>query len=214
MKDEELSQLVKCSGEEKELEKTEFELRYKNPEYLLWGGHAGYVFLDECDLYVSRYNYTTTREQAYLEVRVEHGENPTNAGYAYAVIPYADKEKLEAYSKSPDVEIISNTSSLQAVRERNLGISGYVFYEAGRAESVETDTPAIVMIGDKDGVIDLSVCDPTQLEESITVRIFGSLKLISADLKIKASEKDGYTELGIDCKGSMSAPFRAKFERV
>ena len=120
--DETLSQLVKCGGEYTDLPKAEFEKRFKNPEYMLWEGHVGFVFLEDSDIYVSRYNYTTNKEQPYLEVRAEHGANPKGGSYAYAVIPYADKAKLESYSKNPDVVILENSDKLQAVRDNTIGV--------------------------------------------------------------------------------------------
>ncbi len=214
VKDDEFTQLIKCAGKSVEVPKGEYDERFENPDYLLWQGHAGYVFLDKTNLYVSRYNYTTNVEQPYLEVRVEHGENPIDASYAFAVLPYADEEKLEKYAKCPDVEIISNTNSLQAVREKNLGISSYVFYEAGKCENIATDTPCIISVSEKDGGFEFSVCDPTLEAESIIVKIYGSAKLVGADFKMAIAENDGYTEVTVNCKDSMGAPYRAKFKKA
>ena len=214
VKDELFGQTVGTAEGEIALPKCEFEERYKNPGFVEFGGHAGYVFLGDTDLYVSRYNYTTNIEQPYLEIRIEHGENPKGAGYAYAVLPYATADKLAAYHKNPDVEIISNTETLQAVREKKLGISGYVFYEAGESDKVQTDNGAIIMLGERDGRADISVCDPTHLLTEIKVKIKLPLKLISSDKGVAVENKECCTELTVNCEGSMGAPFRASFELV
>ncbi len=214
VKDDEFTQFIKCAGKTVEVPKAEFEARFENPDYLLWQGHAGYVFLDKTNLYVSRYNYTTNVEQPYLEVRIEHGANPTDASYAFAVLPYADEEKLEKYAKRPDVEIVSNTTSIQAARKRNLGISSYVFYEAGKCESVETDTPCIISLVEKADEIELTVCEPIHDCEGLKIKLNTPVELMSADDKLDVSILRGGAEMTIDCNGAMGAPFRAKFKKI
>ena len=209
--DESFSQTVGTAEGEVVFPKCEAEERYKNPKFFEFGGHAGYVFLGDTDLLVSRYNYTTSVEQPYMELRIEHGANPKDASYAYAVLPYADKEKLAAYSASPDVEIISNTTSLQAVREKKLGITGYVFHTEGKCDLVECDCGAIVMTKDNDGRVDISVCDPTQLLTSMTVRLKGAYKLISSENGMTVDIKDGFAQITVACEGTMSAPYKASF---
>lgn len=213
VRDEELSQFVKCDGVLAELPKSEFEERYKNPDYVLWQGHAGFVPLMDTDLFVSRYNYTTNLEQSYLELRVEHGKNPTGAGYAFAVLPYADKEKLERYSKAPDVEIISNTDKIQAVKEKNLNLSGYVFYEAGECNGIKVDAGAIVMACDRGETMDVSVCDPTLEGEEITLAVSGVSELISSDPKAVVSSLGKAFEIKINVKDSMGRPYRFTFKK-
>ena len=214
VKDEELSQSVKCGGVVETLAKSEFEKRYKNPDYVLWQGHAGFVFLEDTDLYVSRYNYTTTKEQPYLELRVEHGANPSGATYAFAVIPYADEALLEAYSKNPDVKILANTEKVQAVKENGLGISGFVFYEAGECEGVKVDTGAIVMLKETENTIEFSICDPTQELEELSAVINMPLEVVSADDKVSVTTDGGAATVKVKCAGSMSAPFRATFKKA
>lgn len=214
VKDAELSQSVKCAGKCEVLPKSEFEKRYENPDYFTWGGHAGYVFLDKTNLYVSRYNYTTNVEQPYLEVRIEHGVNPVGGSYAFAVLPYADEEKLEKYSKNPDVEILANTDKLQAVREKTLGVVGIVFYEAGEVSGVESDSGAVVMLKETDKGIELSVCDPTQEATELTLRVRGVKNPTVTEGKVSAAECDGYVEIKVNVEGVMGAPNRISLERV
>lgn len=211
--DETLSQFVKCGGEYEMLKKGEFEKRYKNPEYILWEGHTGYVFLENTDVYVGRYNYTTDKEQPYLEIRAEHGANPKGGSYAYAVIPYADKATLEEYSNNPDVVILENSDKLQAVREKKLGVSGYVFYEKGGYGNVEVDTGAIIMIKEDEKSIEFSICDATHEFDELVARIKTPVQLVSADSGVACADMGGYTEIRINCSGAMGAPFRATFTK-
>lgn len=214
VKDDQFSQSVKCGGTLEVLEKGEFEKRYTNPDYVLWEGHAGFVFLDKTDLYVSRYNYTTNIEQPYLELRIEHGANPTGATYAYAVIPYADEKTLENYAKNPDVTILSNTDKLQAVKEKGMGLSGFVFYEAGECEGVKVDTGAIVMLKEGENEVEFSICDATHELRELSAEIKMPLAPISADDKVSVSANDGVVSIKVNCEGAMGAPFRATFKKA
>ncbi len=214
VKDDQYSQSIKCDGKVEAFAKSEFEKRYKNPDYVLWQGHTGFVFLDKTDLYVSRYNYTTDKEQPYLELRIEHGANPTGATYAYAVIPYADEATLESYSKNPDVTILSNTDKLQAVRENGMGLSGFVFYEAGECEGIKVDTGAIVMLKEDTEYVEFSICDATHELAELSAEIRMPLELLSADDKVNVTVSDGSVSVKVNCEGAMGAPFRARFKKI
>ena len=212
--DGEYSQSVKCCAETEILPKAEFEKRYTNPEYVRWGGHVGYVFLDKTNLYVSRYNYTTSKEQPYLEIRAEHGENPTGAKYAYAVLPYADDQTLSDYAKAPEVEIISNTENVQAVRKASIGVTGIVFYEGGELSGVAADCGALVILKEADGCLELSVCDPTQEASEINIKVSGKLRTLSADSTASVTECEDFALIKLSCENSRGRPHRVVFEKI
>jgi hypothetical protein len=209
---DELGHILSVGGASEVLPKCEYEKRVKNPDFLVWEGHAAYVFLDETDLYLSRYNYTTNIEQPYMELRIEHGENPKGAKYAFAVLPYADEARAAEYKKTPDVTIVSNTSSIQAVRENKLNITGYVFYEGGACEYIEVDTGAIVTVKEEGGKLYLTVCDPTQEATEINLKLHRALALLSSDKRLSAENEGDLVKIKVNCEGSMSAPIRAEFK--
>ena len=214
VRDEEYSQFIKCGGAVKVLPKSEFEERFENPDYLMWGGHAGYFFLDKTNLYVSRYNYTTNVEQPYLELRAEHGANPVSEKYAYAIIPYADEAVLEAYSKTPEVEILSNTDKVQAVRKASIGVTGIVFYEAAELSQVSVDKGAIVTLIEDEDRLTISVCEPTHEAEELTVKLCGKFRTISTEGTMTVTDSLDSVEIKLNTKGAMGAPFRAVLEKI
>ena len=175
-------------------------------------GHAGYVFLEESKAYVQRYVCEEAGGQSFFEIRCEHGKNPKDKTYAYAILPYATGERLDEYTKSPDVEILSNTSEIQAVREKTLGISSYVFYGAGKCGEVSTDSPAIIMIGERDGEIEFALTDPTHELTCAEVVIDRALEVIEKNRKISVATEDGKTVIKVDLELANGRPFRAKFK--
>lgn len=102
----------------------------------------------------------------------DHGINPSNDSYSYIVAPGIDsKAKAEAYDIS-SIEIISNTSALQAVANKNLDILQVIFHQAGTVHydglSITVNQACALMLRDKSIV---SVSDPAQINSVILVKI-------------------------------------------
>ncbi len=146
-----------------------FEKRYTGAKWTLMEGHCAYVFPDGANIKARRYTCESAGGQDFFELTIEHGKNPKDESYYYTMLPYADESKAEAYATSRDVTVISNTATLQAVREDSLGISCYVFHEAGECDGLWVDKPCIVTVtADK-----LMVCDPTHEERVINLSLNG-----------------------------------------
>lgn len=135
----------------------------------------------------------------YFEAVFDHGKNPTNGSYAYALLPNMTKEQTAAYSSSPDVTILSNTASVQAVKNNTLGISSIIFWEAGTFNGITVSHPMIVMIKDNGNTLTLSVSDPTHKLTNATVEFDGILYLASGDERI--------TQLSIGTTSSFNVNF-------
>lgn len=159
--------------------------------------HAGYVVLSGGG-YVNRYVCDAAAGQTYFEVGISHDKNPNGATYAYAVLPYAENEVLEAYYSSPEVEIIANTGKMQCVRKPSLGITAYVFHEAGSCEGITASAPCIVTVLEKNGEFTLSVCEPTQNAESVDIEISREINVISNSKKVSLTVSDGKSVVHID----------------
>jgi chondroitin AC lyase len=93
---------------------------------------------------------------------LDHGRQPKNASYTYIVVPNASSGDLDSYMKNAGIEVLSNTTSLQAVTNRQSGITQVVFYEPGTLQfagfSLSAKQPCIIMV-DKDAI---TVSEPTQ----------------------------------------------------
>ena len=138
---------------------------------------GGYVFIGGADVTYGKIKHTVSgKSQDFLEIVQSHGANPSDGKYAYVYLPEATAEETSAYQGAPDIEILSNTKQLHAVRENKLGITGYVFYEGGVSSSdaynVSVSSACAVMVSKgEDGSTVVNVSDPTHLLTSLSFEI-------------------------------------------
>lgn len=100
----------------------------------------------------------------YLEMWVDHGQNPENASYSYVLLPETSAEETENYAQAPKVTILENSSEVQAVRHETLKITGINFWQeqGGSVEGITSDKAASVMLQETEqGTVKVSVSDPT-----------------------------------------------------
>ena len=210
VRDSERSIFYKIKGEDAvECEREPYEKSLCDAEWVLVEGHAGYVFLDKTLAHLGRYDCAEAGGQSFFEIRCEHGKNPKDSSYAYAILPYADKIRAEKYASSPEVELLSNTSKLQTVREKNLRLSSYVFYEAGKCGAVESDSGIIVMIKERNGALDFALTDPTHLLKRARITLDGVYEAVEKNPKLTVSVSDGKTVIDADLELANGRPFRA-----
>jgi hyaluronate lyase len=92
---------------------------------------------------------------------LDHGKGLSNSTYAYVILPGQDVGKVGAYAERPGVEILSNTSGIQAVRDKSAGVTGVAAYQPGEVADITLNEPALAMIEEKSGTITLAISDPT-----------------------------------------------------
>lgn len=107
---------------------------------------------------------------------IDHGNQPKDGTYSYIIVPNI-KTVAEANSYNmANIEILSNTSEIQAVRHKSLNILQVIFFEAGKldidngATSIGVDRPCVLMlkgIGTPNVILD--VADPMQTATKIEI---------------------------------------------
>ncbi len=124
------------------------------PQYIHMDCFGGYYF--------PQAQQVTVNKGDYHEIMIAHGKNPTDAGYAYVLLPNKTEEETADYAKAPDITILSNTKALAAVRENKLQLTAAAFYEAGRLGGIRVSKPLLLMYRQEGDTLTLSVADPTQ----------------------------------------------------
>ncbi|SED17351.1 hyaluronate lyase [Amycolatopsis tolypomycina] len=112
---------------------------------------------------------TTPNTRRYQKLVLEHGVKPTDAKYAYAVLPGASV--IDTLTASRSWRVLANTSVVQAIRVGGTVLAN--FFAAGSAGELTVSGPASVAIGRCGARTQLAVADPTQLQDSVTVTVRG-----------------------------------------
>ncbi|MBB4683053.1 polysaccharide lyase 8 family protein [Amycolatopsis jiangsuensis] len=156
----------------------------RNPRWLHLEDVAGYVLLDEVSVTALREDRTgawrdidtgantkgTTDPytRRYQKLLIEHGTNPVDAKYAYAVLPTASRPGTAASTLS--WRIRANTTTAQAVRLWDNTLLAN-FYGAGNVDEVTVSGPVSLALGRSDSGWQLAVSDPTQRQNHVTVTV-------------------------------------------
>ncbi|MBQ4110186.1 MAG: discoidin domain-containing protein [Clostridia bacterium] len=173
----------------------------ENTNWLHLENSAGYVFLKPATIGARKTNSLVS----FNEMWIKHGKNPVDDTYAYVTLPLRTPEQTKAYYENPDVEIIANDKNLQAVKEKNLNITGMVFWKEGTCGDITANIPCIVMMKETEDYYEISVSDPTHMESSVSIKL--AMENISFDkenssvyasfdegvLTANTVEKDGQT---------------------
>lgn len=110
----------------------------------------------------------------------DHGKRPDSASYQYIVVPdVSEEELLASRANNREIEILSNTSDVHAVKHQALDIVQIAFYKAGEVNlsnglSIRMESPGMAMVKlDGDRVRNLTVSDPTRKLSRMMVTLSG-----------------------------------------
>ena len=115
----------------------------------------------------------TEGDVPFAQIVIDHGVNPENGTYAYAILPLADAEGAKAFYENLPFEIVSNTETAQAIVEKSTGDAYCILHGAGEITAgnvtVSSDTPILCIVkGDA-----VHACDVTQKLTEATVTVNG-----------------------------------------
>jgi hyaluronate lyase len=100
----------------------------------------------------------------FLTLWVDHGKSPQNAEYQYIFLPDYTREMTEYYASDPDIVVLENNPSVQAVVQYvndNRAILAINFYAAGTVLGVSASHPSFfLMVKDSFGAR-IAVSEPT-----------------------------------------------------
>lgn len=163
----------------------------RRPRWVNLENVGGYVLLDDASVTALREDRTgawrdidtgantkgttTPNTRRYQKLVIEHGVKPTDAHYAYAVLPAASVWDTAGAARSWRVR--SNTAVAQAVRLQDDTLLAN-FFAAGSVDEVTVSGPASVALGRCGHRRQLAVSDPTQLQDSVTVTVRGKAVVV------------------------------------
>ncbi len=117
---------------------------------------------------------SSTLYQNVFSLWINHGVQPTNGTYYYTIVPGIQLNDVSSFVTNYADNVISNTSSIQAVENTDLKITGIVFYQAGALKlrnslTVTADKPCILLLDEANG--QLSASNPNQTVMNLNVTL-------------------------------------------
>lgn len=180
------------------------EQPYANVEWV-YHDQVGYLFPEPETVHLQqkaatgswwRINKQTDSPKDEIELDVfslwlDHGIRPSEAEYAYVVMPASTGEQVAAYSEELPIHILANSPEVQAVYHKGLDMCQAVFYEAGAVQireglTLSSETPGIVLLqAGPEGDLRLTASDP--LGVLSTMHLTLSTRFGSAGESIRAT---------------------------
>ncbi len=146
---------------------------------------TGYLFLEPTDLHLKAGEQTGNWRRISIAQRdaevtesvftawIDHGGRPTNASYAYLVLPGVSVDELAAMAAQPPATVVGNTTAAQVLAAGKLVAAAV--YEAGAVDTplgkLTVDRPCLVMARDTAAGLAVTVADPTHGSAPLTVTI-------------------------------------------
>lgn len=154
------------------------------------------------DIAKQAWAYDEKEEQKELFLLwIGHGKKPKNESYEYIVIPAVSVTDIDDYYQNSEIEILTNTSRIQAVQNQKLKLTQIVFYEAGSLKvsdglSISVNQPGLIMVKSSGKTIEqISVADPTRNLKSFEFSISAPFKGSAKNWKSTWNEKDGISKI-------------------
>jgi len=179
-------------------------------QWLNLGNRVGYFFPEGSDGLVAE---ISGGSRTYQQIMFNHGVNPYESGYAYAILPNKTAEQTEEYAMSPSVTVLKNTSDIQAVRHNELGITSIVFRQAGNFDGITVSEPMIIMIKEDGDKLTIAASDPTQKLQTATLTIDDTLCFLKANKAVDILCENGSTLINYSFAQKLGASVEAEFAR-
>ncbi|WP_369073250.1 polysaccharide lyase beta-sandwich domain-containing protein [Cyclobacterium qasimii] len=123
--------------------------------------------------------------------------------YAYLVLPNASLEETKAYRSNDQIEILSNTPAIQAVRHNQLLQVQANFYKAGKLNignglEITMDGPGLLLIHlDGNKIAKMAVSDPSRKLSKIHLQVNSQVDLQDDKLSIDWNAESWLSDLTV-----------------
>ena len=121
------------------------------------------------------YSATSISENVFT-LWFDHGVAPSNGAYQYIIVPNSTSNATSNYAGNIPVRILSNTSSIQAVRHDSALITGMVFYSPGSVAvhsnlTIRVDKPCILLLNESTSTPTVKVSSPGNEQLEVNVEL-------------------------------------------
>ncbi|MGG1519702.1 polysaccharide lyase 8 family protein [Paenibacillus oryzisoli] len=166
---------------------------------------------------------TTNATRSYQALWFDHGTNPTNQAYTYALLPGKTSAQMSSYASIPDIDVLENSTSAQAVKEKTINVIGANFWEdalkwiqVGGTNLISSNKKASVMTKETTDDFEVAVSDPTRLNTgNIAIEINRSAaSIFSVDAGVNVTQLSPTIKLSVNVNNAKGKTFHAKFSFI
>ncbi|WP_010268382.1 polysaccharide lyase family 8 super-sandwich domain-containing protein [Paenibacillus senegalensis] len=156
----------------------------------------------------------------YYSLSIDHGTNPLNESYQYAILPNKSISQTADYADQPDFIVLENSGDVQAVKETKLNMIGANFWTnapttvaADGSSWITSSGKASVLTKESEERLEVTVSDPTQLNKgTIDLEIHREATGIrQLDPAITVVRLSPTIQLSVDVNDARGASFGAVF---
>jgi hypothetical protein len=151
----------------------------------------------------------------YLALWFDHGTNPVNSSYSYVLLPGKSATDTASYAASPQVSVIQNSGSIQAVSQGQLGITAANFWNDDNqtAGPITINRKSSVVVQLTETNVAVAVADPTQTNTTgITVTLNQPVtQVISLDSGVGVGQLSPTLQFTAATAGAAGKTFHANF---
>jgi len=135
---------------------------------------------------------------------ISHGIRPSDRSYRYIVVPATTVDELEQNTSRNNINILSNTTEIQAVKHTGLQMCQAIFYKGGDIQvtdqlNLKCYCPGIVLLrAEGNRITQISVSDPNRELSKIHLSVTAKIEKSGDKFQAVWNEEDGVTEFAIE----------------
>ncbi len=164
---------------------------------------------------------TASHTNHFVSLALAHGTRPAAASYAYVVLPNQTEASMARYAARPDIVVLANTASVQAVIDTSIDVVGANFW-TNSATTVNdqhgvawlsTAQQASVTTQQRGSELDVAVSDPTRANTgTITLTIHRrAASVISSDPQVTVTRLSPTIQLSVNVDASAGKSYSVRF---
>jgi Polysaccharide lyase family 8, C-terminal beta-sandwich domain. len=147
----------------------------------------------------------------------DHGVHPSGKVYNYVTLPGMSSTEAGAYAANPEIAILANNSSVQAVKETSLNMIGANFWTntTKTVDMITSSQQASVMTKENTGNdLEVAVSDPTMNNTgTIELELARSASgLAWSDPEVTVTQISPTIKIAFNVSGAKGKTIRAKFD--
>ena len=177
--------------------------------------HAAYVANTGSWYAIDNSESSTLYTDNYLTLWFNHGNLPTNATYAYVVLPNYTAANMATYASSPDMVVLTNTTTVQAASKPVAGLVAANFWVDGTnsANIITVNKKSAIIVSQNSYQISVGVSDPTQTNNSSIVVTLNrsATSVLSADSGVTVVQLSPQIVLSVNVNASAGKTYQATF---